>query len=197
MENMNVTPEFVLAGDATWTVDNGSGKHYTFHTYRAKPNDAYPNPAWFIKVLTGPDTYTYMGKLCPHLNRCNITLTGRSKYAGDSRAVEVARWALRAIWQAARVGYKMPPGYSIRHDGRCGRCGAKLTNPKSLDTGLGPECAEKSGVPYGFDSQRPKRDLLDDIDSVGNTDIGTRTLNRGGTFGQARRELVGFFTKRY
>lgn len=30
----------------------------------------------------------------------------------------------------------------VWHEGSCGRCGRKLTVPSSIETGLGPECAE-------------------------------------------------------
>lgn len=32
----------------------------------------------------------------------------------------------------------------VWHEGRCGRCGRKLTVPSSIETGLGPECAGKN-----------------------------------------------------
>ena len=33
----------------------------------------------------------------------------------------------------------------IWHEGRCGRCGRKLTVPSSIESGIGPECASKLG----------------------------------------------------
>lgn len=145
--NINVTPQFVLAGESTFTVSNGSGKHYTYHVYQAKPTPQFPNPAWFIKVLTGPDNsadYSYVGMLLPSNVDCNLKLTGRSKFGDGSDPVKVIRWALKIIWGKK----ELPPGYSIKHDGKCGKCGAKLTNPASLDTGLGPGCAEQLGVEW-------------------------------------------------
>ena len=37
MGTINVTPTFVLAGEATFTVDNGSGKHYTYKVWKSEP----------------------------------------------------------------------------------------------------------------------------------------------------------------
>lgn len=151
--DINITPRYALAGDATFTVSNGSDRHFTYHIYKSKPNDQFPNDAWFIEVLVGSDNshdYAYMGKVEVNLRRPEldpfIKLTSRSRVKNDTPSYKVGSWALRAIWQVERDAYQLPVGYSIKHDGRCGRCGAKLTHPASLSTGLGPECAEQAGV---------------------------------------------------
>jgi hypothetical protein len=153
MGTINVTPVFVLAGDATFTVANGEGKHYTFHVWKSEPNQQFPNPAHFIEVLTGPDNttdYTYIGKVRIYPNNNPVIhLTGKSKYKPGDTIVKVADWALRVIWQAQYRGYKVPMAYSIRHSGNCGKCGRPLTTPASLDTGLGPDCAAELGVEWG------------------------------------------------
>jgi hypothetical protein len=35
---------------------------------------------------------------------------------------------------------EMPPLTEIWHEGRCGRCGRKLTVPDSIAIGIGPDC---------------------------------------------------------
>jgi hypothetical protein len=39
----------------------------------------------------------------------------------------------------------MPDGVVIWHEGRCGRCGRRLTVPESIESGYGPECIGKIG----------------------------------------------------
>lgn len=132
-------PQFFTAGKAIFTVDNGKGDHYTYRVDRTPPKDNYPE-AWLVKLLTGPNNtrdYTYLGKLNPTTGQ--VTLTQKSRYQADTTPVRVVQWALNRVWEAKNL----PEGYQIRHEGRCGRCGAPLTNPKSLDTGLGPECIKK------------------------------------------------------
>lgn len=167
VNNVNVSPQFVLAGEATFTVSNGAGEHKTYHVYKAKPTKEFPGPVWFIKQLTGPDNdhdYTYLGKLAfksgNQIHEPEIKLTARSPRA-DHPGVQVARWALRVIWQGWSRGYRPPAAYSIKHEGRCGRCGAKLTHPASIDTGLGPECAEMVGVEWMERDRQPSL-LADD-----------------------------------
>lgn len=158
--NINVSPVYVLAGEATFTVDNGEGQHFTYHVYRSKPTTQYPNPAFFAKILTGPNNapgdgdYTYLGMVTPNPNRPleadpKVKLTGRSRYGETDLPVVVLRWALRVVWQQARGTYALPDPFSIRHMGRCGRCKHPLTTPESLDTGLGPDCAAELGVEWG------------------------------------------------
>lgn len=155
--NINVSPVYVLAGEATLTVDNGVGQHFTYHVYRTTPTTQFPNTAWFIKVLTGPnntDDYTYLGMVVPHPTRPmeidpKIKLTGRSKFGDGGLPLVVARWALRVIWQSAQGKYVLPEPFSIRHLDRCGKCGRPLTTPESLDCGLGPDCAAELGVQWG------------------------------------------------
>ncbi len=158
-DNINVTPQYLLAGEATVTVSNQQGVHFTYHVYKAHPTDQYPGPAWFIKMLIGSnDDYKYMGAVVPMLNRSpTIKLTGRSKFREGDKSVAVARWMFRAVWQHANRGYRIPAGMSIKHIGKCGRCGRKLTNPASLDTGVGPECADQLGIEWREREQRQPR----------------------------------------
>jgi Family of unknown function (DUF6011) len=67
-------------------------------------------------------------------------------YAADYRKVNVrgaeAEAALRAIW-------KDPERFMIQFgklSGKCGKCGAPLSDPESLELGIGPICAKN----YGF-----------------------------------------------
>lgn len=165
MTRINVTPSFVLAGEATFTVSNSAGKHYTYHVYRTEPTDQWPNRSWFIKLLTGPNNetdYQYMGRLRVKVYTRTpvIELTSKSRFIGSSawlastkgieasQAVKVAQWALKAIWHAEHHGYIVPAHMSIKHEGKCGRCGAKLTTPASIDTGMGEKCAIQAGIEW-------------------------------------------------
>lgn len=148
-DSINVTPGFVLAGNATFTVSNGSGKHFTYRVRQAHDSGFY-----FLFILTKPDNtdddgYTYVGRILPvaHL-KCTLKSTRKSKYPMTNSVWRVGAWALRAIWQHAYQGYELPPGMSIKHIGNCGRCGRMLTTPESLDTGLGPECAAQMGIDW-------------------------------------------------
>ncbi len=127
-------PKFFSAGRAVFTVANNKGDHYTFRIGRR--NDTQP---LFVGLLTGPNNesdYTYMGLYKPETQE--VRLTAKSKYKDDTQPVKVVRWALKQVAE----GKELPAGYSIKHEGRCCRCGRTLTTPESVEQGFGPECAK-------------------------------------------------------
>jgi hypothetical protein len=139
-----VTKEWVMAGKAIFTVSNGKGEHYTFKVTK-KDNDAPRPPVWFVSLLTGQDNesdYTYVGCLRPTTG--NVDLTRASRYNRDSKPYKVIVWAMRILW----AGVEFPAGYGCDGEGRCGRCGIKLTHPDGINNagyrlGYGPTCWAK------------------------------------------------------
>ena len=125
-------PKFFSAGRAVFTVANNKGNHYTFRIGRK--NDTQP---LFVGLLTGPNNeadYTYLGLYKPETQE--IRLTAKSKYTEETQPVKVIRWALKQVAE----GKELPEGYSIKHEGRCCRCGRVLTTPESIERTWGPEC---------------------------------------------------------
>ena len=141
---INFTKEFLLAGDATFTVENGKGEHYTYHIGESESDDKRPK-LYFARVMTGTENtnisehYKYIGVLDPKTGM--VRFTKASKFADTSKEYLVLMWAIKQVWDQRNI----PEGYAIRHNGSCGRCGRKLTNPESLTTGIGPECAKMLG----------------------------------------------------
>jgi len=130
-----ITREFILAGQATFTVSNPQGVHYTFRV-------AMSGTAHFAAVLTGSDnerSYTYAGIV--NAVDGSLRATGASRIAADAESWKVLAWALRRIWRQD----ELPQGYEIRHAGKCGRCGRVLTTPESIESGLGPTCRARQG----------------------------------------------------
>lgn len=58
--------------------------------------------------------------------------------SGDDRdpAFIALAWYLRYLWSLKIA----PHSAQLIHSGKCGRCGRELTDPRSIETGLGPEC---------------------------------------------------------
>ena len=99
--------------------------------------------SWFVSLLTGRDnetSYSYLGMLDPKEGK--FALTKASKMNEDSMVVKLLRRSLERIWKNETKEIEQA-GFKIHHEGRCGRCGRKLTVPESIETGLGPECAGK------------------------------------------------------
>lgn len=147
---VNITPDFIKAGKAIFTVANATGEHYIYQVTKKdpEPGSKYESfgPTWFVAMLTGPDNtsdYTYMGLVEHRFNQLQynsganwVRLTKASKYKMDSKPIQVFNFAMRVV----EGKQQLPAGYSIRHNDLCGRCGRQLTDPTSLATGLGPIC---------------------------------------------------------
>ena len=156
MTNPSQILAFMLAGNATITFQNvKSGTHLTYKIRMSELSDADirqgKKPIHFVSLLTGADNehdYTYIGIISPDKyknNALSFRTTGKSKMTMDSKPCMVMARAFEFF-----VSGKMPFGLEVWHEGRCGRCGRKLTTPASVAAGFGPECLEMMGGVSGL-----------------------------------------------
>lgn len=102
-----------------------------------------PPDMLFVKLLTGSDNesdYTYLGllRMTPHPRYEHGRNSPISPEAPGARAIG---WYLARLLSGAPVD-----GVEVWHEGRCGRCGRKLSVPESIEAGFGEECAAKMGL---------------------------------------------------
>lgn len=139
---MSVSKEFVTAGNATFTVEcpaNSPKPHYTFKVRLKEADGKYPE-AYFVSMLTGSDNesdYSYVGKLDTFTGQ--VALTKASKLTPESYAFRLLNRILARIWGDDHAAYQQH-GYKTHHEGKCCRCGRRLTVPSSIESGWGPEC---------------------------------------------------------
>ncbi len=139
---MPVTQQFLLAGEATFTIESPNGEHRTYRIEKVEANDRWPE-SYFAKTLTGPDNtsdYTYLGKLDTFTGQVGTTL--KSKQWEGTMHLRLLNRVLARIWSNDHAAYEQH-GFKVHHEGRCGRCGRALTVPSSIESGIGPECAKK------------------------------------------------------
>lgn len=126
--NAKAVRDFTLAGHATLTLSSlVSGQHYSYNVEKADNADR-----WFVKVLLGGETWTYIGSI----KNLQFDLTKKSKLPLTTPCVTAFGWFVYHVIKNGRI----PPSLVIRHEGRCGRCNRPLTHPDSIDLGIGPEC---------------------------------------------------------
>ncbi len=147
--------DFILAGNATFTVSSLAleGGHRTYRVckveFKDKPtgnerlNQAMrerPRVFYFAKLLRGPDNtrdYTYMGRVQPETGK--LTATNKSPDGVEKwPAWQYLAGVLMAIWTGEDL-----EGIDVAHAGKCGRCGRLLTDPVSVELGIGPVCRER------------------------------------------------------
>ena len=130
-----LTPAFVTAGKAIFTVSNPQGVRYTFRVKLPKE----PRGEFFASVLFGSNNetdYVYVGMVDGRTGA--LRTTRGSKVAASDTRTKVLAFALRVIYGRQAL----PAGYRIEHAGKCCRCGRTLTVPASIRSGIGPECAQ-------------------------------------------------------
>jgi hypothetical protein len=127
---------FMQGGNAIFTlVSTRTGTRFTYKISRPKDGDG---TFLFVSLLTGPDNwenYKYFG----YLRRGVFAWGGsKAKVGHDAPGVKAFAWA----WQKLVQG-TMPETLEIWHEGKCARCGRKLTVPSSIASGWGPECENR------------------------------------------------------
>ena len=141
-----ITKNFVTAGNSIftleipgdWAAQHGCRPHYTF---RVRKKDGQ-RPVFFVSILSGPDNtkdYQYVGILVDG----RVKTTAKSRLHQTSTPVRLLNWSLQLVWEGDTSPIEQA-GFRLHHEGRCGRCGRRLTVPESIETGLGPECAGKT-----------------------------------------------------
>lgn len=118
---------FVTGGHAIFTIKSEkTGVHFTFRVRK----DAEDKVAYFVDVRTGTD-FSYIGYVS------NQTGQFKTKLAWEKGT---AVYAFAWFWSRLMDG-KQHDDMTFYHMGACGRCGRPLTNPESIEIGLGPYCA--------------------------------------------------------
>lgn len=127
---------FALAGRAVLTLRSlKTGKHYTYRLVQVGGTPHLYDVEWLA---------SYPGKGRP-LGRMSRMPSGRvllMPHGGWARNLaEPEPWSAFVYFARRILGSEgAAPHLEVRHENHCGRCGARLTHPESIDSGLGPEC---------------------------------------------------------
>jgi len=138
-----VTVAFMLAGNAHVTFQSRkTGTRFTYRVRAAEPRQGDTRtPPHFVAVLTGPDngqSYEYLGCI---YGRKMYSHGRKSRIASDAPSAVAFAW----VWKHLSGG-KMHPELAVYHEGRCGRCNRRLTDPLSISRGMGSSCWERLGA---------------------------------------------------
>jgi hypothetical protein len=92
-----------------------------------------------VKQEGGRFPYRYIGMVNAN---GSIKCSAKSEFIPGTKEYDVANWAVQVVFNSKFL----KDGYEIRHVGKCGRCGRTLTDPDSINRGIGPDCAEMMGI---------------------------------------------------
>lgn len=135
-------------GNLTVTIKNEArGHHETFRLSPRLPRglrgrDSWSGTSWWLNLVNGTSERTYVGMVDVKNGRLAITYT----QASDSR--KGVRYAAELVISSLVTGDYPEPNalgetYSLVPADLCGRCSRELTDPVSIERGIGPECYGK------------------------------------------------------
>lgn len=128
--------DFVKAGKAIFTIENEKTQNrFTFRVSKCEDKD----DLFFVSVLAGPDNthdYSYIGAIFGN----TFKQTRGSKVSPEAQSFKVFSWFHRIV---SDKNANLPESVHFYHEGKCGRCGRRLTVPSSVLSGFGPECIGK------------------------------------------------------
>ena len=136
-ETAKAALDFITAGKATVSLKSlRTGKHFTFKIDQAKDN----KDMFFVKVLNGSDNswtgdWMFLGTI---FSTSAPTLRAGKKGRPDAPSFKALEWTLENLLRGA-----ISDELEIWHEGQCGMCRKPLTDPTSIEIGLGPICRAK------------------------------------------------------
>lgn len=138
--NSITNPNFFFGGKgkhaAIFTVTNvEKGLHHTFKIHASANGEVF----WVYK-LTGPDFYSFVGTIFNKFNPV-VKPSVKSAFPANHVVFKIVEWSINCV-----IDHNLPDGYTIQHHGNCCRCGRVLTDPESIDRGIGPICAKDMGL---------------------------------------------------
>lgn len=133
---------YIGAGDATVTfVSRATGNRLTYRFARPVEMPDRPRPIW-VQLLNGPDNendYTFLGTIWPNSPQWMFRYKANDAVPENATSVKTMRWLVHAINTRPD---NLLDEVDVWHEGKCGRCGRKLTVPASIESGFGPECVK-------------------------------------------------------
>lgn len=125
---------FIFGGKAIFTVLNViTGNRFTYKVTRKKTIKEGEQDVLFVKVLSRPDNnsdYTFIGTI---FDKDVYRHSKKSPFGADCQSTKVMGWLVGNV-------NKLPQNVEVWHEGRCGVCGKRLTDPTSIQIGIGPKC---------------------------------------------------------
>jgi hypothetical protein len=132
---------YIFAGNSTVTFQSAkTSKWITYRIRKAKNNRHFA-----VSVLTGSDNrkndnYTYIGYVDIFEKSSFWPQRPRPRNVRED-VLSAFSWSLKALDLGGSESLR------VYHEGRCGRCGRKLTTPQSILSGFGSECIKHVGGP--------------------------------------------------
>lgn len=122
--------KLMTAGKAILTFRSKvTGNRFTYKIEKAKKSDNL----FFCSVLNGPDNYSNY-RFFGFIRDWQFHQSSKAKVSADAPSVKAFTYTYNHLVRRDLTQVE------IFHEGKCCRCGRKLTVPESIQSGIGPEC---------------------------------------------------------
>lgn len=137
---------YVKGGHGKFTMESQiSKRHITYSVHRPEAvNDPNNIPLW-ISHLSNDGEFYFIGTVWS--KEMKFVLGKKATITENADSVKGIKWLLGFINRKM----ELPETMAFWHEGVCCVCGRELTNPESIERGIGPICFSK---PVKFKKQR-------------------------------------------
>ena len=123
---------FIHGGKGVCTLEAPFGVHHTYLFLKPSDRDAFPDDVVFVYAVHESKRF-YIGMI----EQDKFRLTRNSRFLPDNEITKGAAYIARMATDK-NLADKTP--MVLYHDGRCARCGRKLTDEDALHVGFGKKC---------------------------------------------------------
>ncbi len=146
MDEGILTIELPRLHNGTYTITNRkTGEHRTFEVKTIPENSKFAPGERIISLFVGKDNENprdYMG--FGFVRQTEIQVWRKHSGLKKGEAASVGDKMASMVW---RLGTdpddELHEAYDLQLAGTCVRCNRKLTNPRSIELGIGPECEKR------------------------------------------------------
>lgn len=125
--------KYIMGGHGVVTLKSLTGVHHTYE-FKAPKNRKEGDDTMFVRALIAGGEWVYVGMYKDK----NFHLTKASKFSLQSPIVKGICFIMKLMFKPGFTDERM----HLYHEGICSRCGRPLTNPESIEFGIGPICRE-------------------------------------------------------
>lgn len=129
---------FIFGGNAIFTLKSKfTGSHMSFLVKASKDRGAYFVRTWRHGDMPTPNSKPnhYIGYLRPGDTQVRLSAKASKE---QNKARDALNWLLLQLAYGSKIDQ-----VEFYHSGTCCRCNRTLTDPTSIEMGIGPECRKK------------------------------------------------------
>lgn len=130
----NAIRDYIYGGRGVVTLKSPTGVHHTYMFNKPRNEDIFPSDVLFVYAVHDGHKLFYVGMVEDDYFR----LTRHSRFDNHTEIVKGARYIMKMMHYP-----NMETPMELYHQGICAVCGRPLTNPKSIERGMGPACRKR------------------------------------------------------